>query len=145
MAYATPDDITAAYGFDAIFAADRDGDGVADAGKVEFALADASAEIDSFLATRYPLPLAEPHPVLKRLCIDIAVYRMANSADVVSDAMRQRFEDALRALAEFSAGKRRLSLPDPEAAEGEPAVEGPQPIVEDGPEAIFGRNSTRGL
>jgi len=145
MPYATPSDITTAYGPDALFAADRDGDGAADAGIVEAALADASAEIDSFLANRYSLPLDGAHAVLTRICIDIAIYRMASTADVVSDAMRTRFEDAQKALHDFSSGKRRLVMPDPEAEEGEPSIDGPQPIVQDGPPAIFGRNSTRGL
>lgn len=59
MAYATRQDIIDRYGEDElIVAADHDEDGVADATVVEQGLADASDEIDAYLAGRYTLPLA---------------------------------------------------------------------------------------
>ena len=68
--------------------ADRDGDGVPDEGAVTAALDSASAEIDGYIAVRYTLPLASPPPNLTQPCVDIALYRLASSRDVLTDEHR---------------------------------------------------------
>jgi phage gp36-like protein len=66
------------------------------------ALVDADAEIDSYLAGRYTLPLASTPPVLVRLAADIARYRLYD--DGVSETVRQRYEDAVSLLKRFANG-----------------------------------------
>lgn len=147
MAYAIQSDITAAYGPDALLAADRDGDGAVDGDAVTAALNSAAAEIDAALAVRYDLPIAGEHLHLTQICIDIAVYRMSNARGYVTDEQRLRYEDARAALRDYASGKAALVLPaDPDADPDDlVAGGGPRPIVAGGPPRIFGRNSMRGF
>jgi len=72
MSYATSDDLAARFGATELDQlADRNGDGLPDDGVVQGALADADAEIDAYLAGRYPLPLAHVPPVLARIACDM--------------------------------------------------------------------------
>ncbi|SFQ14344.1 Mu-like prophage protein gp36 [Roseivivax halotolerans] len=142
MAYATQDDITDLYGPDALFAADRDGDGVADAVPVTRALDAASAEIDSYLASRYSLPFETTHPVLTQLCVDIALYRLASAADVATEELRRRYEDAVGALKRLAKGEQSLAIASSDLDEDGEA-DGPQPVVIDGPPRLFSRDKLR--
>lgn len=92
--------------------ADRDGDGVADAELVERALADAAAEIDSYLAGRYALPLPTAPAVLVRLACDMAVYRITcDYGQGLTEEIRQRYEDAVSWLKRAASGDVSLGLP----------------------------------
>lgn len=105
MAYATQQDIIDRYGSDELtVAADHDSDGVADPAVVTQGLADASDEIDAYLAGRYSLPLAVVPAVLKRLCVDMALYLMS-TPPAVTDEKRRRYEDAIKLLTLISTGK----------------------------------------
>ena len=145
MAYATQADIVTLYSEDALYVADRDGDGVADADAITRALSSASAEIDSHLAVRYKLPLQEPPETLVQYCVDIALYRLASSRDVLSAEHRTRYEDALKALKDIGAGRAALVFPG--GADGDDPEEptGPRPIVSHGPEREFTRDKMKGL
>lgn len=77
------------------------------------AVADADAEIDSYLAARYPLPLAAVPPVLTRIAADITRYRLWN--DQASDEVRTRYEDARRLLENLARGTVSLGLPAADA------------------------------
>lgn len=149
MAYATATDITDLYGPDALVVADRDGDGVADMAAVDRAIASASAEIDAYIATRYALPLPSIPAHLVTICIDIAVYRLALSADVLTDEHRRRYDDARAFLKMVSAGSATLQIiaaPDPDGGEADPAaVSGQRPIVAGGPERLFTRETLRDI
>ncbi len=124
--YASPADIAAQYGAEALLLlTDRGGDGGADAGAAERALADAAAEIDGYLAGRYELPL-EPGraAALRRPAVDIAVYRLAADAATATDERRRRYEDARRYLERIASGEIRLgadALPAPPSAAALPA------------------------
>ncbi|MDD5479651.1 DUF1320 domain-containing protein [Rhodoferax sp.] len=108
MTYASQSDLTERFGVDELAQRSNRLDGSAiDAGVVARALADADAEIDSYLATRYALPLASTPTVINRLACDIARYRLYD--DGVTEAVRQRFEDALALLKKFSSGEVRLA------------------------------------
>ena len=71
------------------------------------ALADADAEIDGYLATRYTLPLASTPAVLVRLACDITRYQLFG--DKVPDSVRQRYEDAVGVLKRLAAGSVQLA------------------------------------
>lgn len=95
-----------------VILADRDGDGVADAELVERALADATAEIDSYLAGRYTLPLPTVPAVLVRLACDMAVYRITSEYGAgLTEERRQRYEDAVAWLKRAASGDVSLGLP----------------------------------
>ncbi len=86
------------------------------------ALADASAMIDGYLASRYALPLTTIPALLEPLCCDIARYRLATGGDrTPTDEMRDRHQDALTWLEKVAAGKIGLGL-DPTG--NEPPIDG---------------------
>lgn len=147
MAYAVQDDITALYSPDALYVADRDGDGVPDAEAVTRALKLASGEIDSYLGVRFALPLAETPDLLVQFCVDIALYRLALSRDVLSDEHRNRYEDTVKHLKDIARGSATLNIgqsSDGEASETT-TPDRPRPIVVGGPEREFTREKLRGL
>ena len=108
MDYATQADIIALYGADALVVADHNGDGSVVHAAVAQALTSAKGEIDTYLAARYPLPLAEVPEYLKQLCIDIAVYRLALRAAVMTDEIKERYKNAVDALKLIATGKASL-------------------------------------
>lgn len=119
MAYAVEQDIADRYGADALLVvADRDGDGFVDSDIVETALVDAGAEIDAYLTAKYDLPLKDVPPVLTRLSVDIALYRLSGDAGALTEERRQRYEDAIKLLEAISTGKASLGLENPPASVG---------------------------
>ncbi|MGR3484064.1 MAG: gp436 family protein [Paracoccaceae bacterium] len=112
--YATRDDIVRIYGADALDRlTPRD---VADpAATVDGALSDASAEIDGYLSTRYDLPLGGTPRVLRRPCIDIATYILANSHARMSTTIENRYKEALDLLKMIARGTAGLGADEPEA------------------------------
>ena len=116
MPYTSQADLEARYGAAELLAiADRDGDGLADAAVVAQAIADADAEIDSYLGGRYAVPLAEPAPLLvQRLAADMARYRLQD--DNPLDEVRDRYARSLAALRDLADGHASLPLA---AAQGE--------------------------
>lgn len=104
--YATVQDVIDRYGNDQLLlVADRDDDGLVDTTAVDTALADASAEMDAYLAVKYTLPFATPPLLLVHLCVDIAMYRLSNAGAVVTNERRRRFDDAQLILLRLSTGE----------------------------------------
>src|SRR5579883_3511616 len=104
-AYATMDDIIALYGADLLDrVADPQNTGRADPAIVAAALAEASGIINSYLSMRYILPLNSVPDFLKTECIDIAMYRMAVSEDVLTTQIERRYDHAISHLKEISKG-----------------------------------------
>jgi len=144
-AYALQSDIVTLYGQNSLVVADHDRDGIPDSAAVTRALAAASDEIDTYLAARYTLPLAEVPGFLKTLTVDIALYRLALSAEVLSDEHRRRYDDALGHLRRIAEGKAALVFTPVPPVEGQPDVSAAQPIVSGGPAKLFTRDLTRDL
>lgn len=92
--------------------------------ELEAALEDASDEIDAYVGARRELPLDPVPRVLQRLCVEIGIYRRADSADRSTDEMRKRYEDGIRLLKDIQSGKASLGPadPDPPARAESPAV-----------------------
>lgn len=84
---------------------DRNRSGQIDDAVLDQHLADAAAEIDGYLAGRYPLPLATPPRVLTGYACDIARYRLCGSMAMVTDDIRDRYRDAVRFLEHVASGK----------------------------------------
>ncbi len=111
--YATQQQIIDRYGEDALLeVADADLDGIVDGAPVAAALQDAGDEIDVYLGARYRLPLATVPPLLTRLCVDMALYKLS-SAGALTDEKRQRYEDAVRLLREIATGRASLGIEEP--------------------------------
>jgi len=82
--------------------------GVIDDGAVTVALNDADAEINSFLAGRYTLPLTQTSLELERLACDIARYRLWD--DAASETVKNRYDDAIKKLRDVSKGVASLGI-----------------------------------
>lgn len=124
MTYATQADLTERFGsVELAQLTDRASGQVIDTAVLDRALADADAEINSYLATRYALPLATTPTVLVRLAADMARYRLFD--DRVTDAVRQRYQDAVSLLKRLASGEVRLDGANtpPEPAAGSVAVQ----------------------
>ena len=105
-AYATPDDMARQLGEREVLAlADRDATGTADPAVLESALEAATAEINVYLAERYPLPLKTGYPILVTYCVDIARYRLLGAQATETEAARVRYKDAIRFLELVAQGK----------------------------------------
>ena len=76
MSYATATDLAALYGQDEI---DQRAS-MLPAGAVDRALADAAAEVDSYLAGRYAVPLPQPTPRIVELSAAMARYKLLGDA-----------------------------------------------------------------
>lgn len=114
MAYATSQNIEDRYGsIELLLVCDRDGDGSADTGVADNALDDATDEIDIYIGAKYDLPLATTPSILTRLCVDIAMYRLASNAGAASEQKRERYEDAVRTLKAIAAGQASLGIDAP--------------------------------
>jgi len=103
---------------------------------LEKALADASAEIDGYLAGRYTLPLANPPPVLKRNACDIARYHLYD--DRVTEQVQKRYDSTIAYLR--SVGKGDISLGLDSSNQETPASSG-GPKADPGNDRVFTRNS----
>lgn len=121
MAYATAADIETAYGPNLLpIICDHDGNGAVDLDTVTKACTLASGIIDSYIATRYSLPLSSVPAFLQKSAIDIAVYCIANTADRLTNEMRLRYEDQIAHLKDIAAGKATLGFVDPDPTDGVP-------------------------
>jgi phage gp36-like protein len=115
MAYATRRDIEAVYGLTLLpNIADYDADGQVDEDVVTAALDHATGVINSHLSVRYKLPLATVPAFMKAAAIDLAVYRIANTADRLTNEMRLRYEDHIRHFERIADGKAGLGFEDNE-------------------------------
>lgn len=132
--YATAVDIVNRYGqflLVQLAGIDEDADcsqGECDTTAVLQAAEDTTAEINTYLAGRYVLPLPVVPLVLKRLAVDIMIYRLASTADVGTDEQRKRYDDALKVLRSFATGEISLGLPTnqtPTSSNGVVFVAGP--------------------
>jgi phage gp36-like protein len=86
------------------------------------ALADASAEIDGYLESRFALPLSDPPAVLVRLACDIAMYRLQALRPLHDLAeARKRYEDAIALLTRVADGSLTLGLAPDNLEPGEAA------------------------
>ncbi len=114
MPYATLQNMIDRYSNDSLLiVADRDDNGAIDIAIVDEAISDATAEIDTYVAAKYDLPLAVVPKVLTRLCIDIAMYRLSADADMATEERRLRYEDAVKLLVRISNGVVSLGLDEP--------------------------------
>lgn len=137
MPYATQQDIIDRRGNALLLViADRDGDGVIDADAVDRALADAANLTDAHVGQKYALPLATVPALLIDINVDIAIYKLADTADVMTDQHRARYDDAMKLLGKISTGMLSLGI-DPE-----PVTKG-HGVTLAGPERLFGRDKVR--
>ncbi|KPN73664.1 gp436 family protein [Neisseria sp. 74A18] len=139
MAYAVTADMVARFGeLEVIQLTDRNQDGLIDEDVAAVALADATAEIDAYLG-RFKRPFTDVPPILKRLCCDIARYRLtAANGVLITDEIRNRYKiDVLDLLRAMAKGDVQLGVDDSgeEVAAGEDGI-----VFVNGKNKVFGRD-----
>ena len=82
--------------------------------RLRHVLTDAAAEVDGYLAARYP-DLTEAPAVLTVYCVDMALYRLLGGER--GDTRQRRYQAALNYLVDVAQGKLDLA-PTPTAATG---------------------------
>lgn len=119
MTYANRDDMVKAFGEDECIAlTDRSFSRVIDDAVLTGGLMRASARIDTYLASRYPVPWTDTPGVLVGICCDIARYELTSAGTQNTDEIRDRFRDAIRFLESVAAGRVTLGrLSDGSVAE----------------------------
>lgn len=104
--YATADDMLRVFGRDEVIAlTDPTALGEIDRVILDGSLIDASAEIDSYLAARYRLPLTPTPTHLRRICCNIARYLLTGSTAVETESINTRYQAAVAYLKLVADGK----------------------------------------
>lgn len=129
MSYATQDDLTTRTSAAELVQLTDLSDppaGVADADKIQGALDDADAEINSYLGKVMDVPLTDvPRIIVNRAC---AIARFRLWADHASDRVRQDYEDAIAWLQNVAKGVIALgdnTQPAEQTTAGSPQVSSP--------------------
>lgn len=118
--------------------ADRDRDDEVDTAVVDIALADATSEIDAYISTRYTVPMNPVPAILKRICADIARYRLYDENPL--EEVESRYKQAITTLRDIANG--RASLKDPTA----PTTTSSQvDVLTTDCDRVFTRESLRGF
>ncbi len=117
--------------------ADRDADGVVDQVVVDSALADADQTINSYIGTRYDLPLASVPAVLVSTAADIARYRLF--VQDATEAAETNYKAAIAFLRDVSKGAAVL-----DAAGTQPARD-PSNVQIESSTKLFGREKMEGF
>ena len=135
MPYATAADLEDYFGAaEVLIAADRDGSGTADTDVIDTGLTAGTEEIDSYLAVRYDLPLAETPGVLTRICADLAMYHMSVISASMTDDKETRYNNGVKWLRDVSKGIAALG-PEEEAV----VVQDDPEITTDAADRLFTR------
>lgn len=72
------------------------------------ALADADAEINAYLTSRYTLPLASVPPILVKFAADVARYQLYDTR--ASEQVKARYDDAIKFFKMLASGAVSLGL-----------------------------------
>ncbi|QBH95467.1 DUF1320 domain-containing protein [Limnobaculum zhutongyuii] len=110
--YAQRQDMEDVFGLkEVITLTDRNRQGEIDDVVLRKALARASSEIDSYIGSRYTLPLSAdiiPEALVDRCC-DITRFKLCGTSGVqLTEEIRARYEDAVRYLEQIASGKIKL-------------------------------------
>jgi len=115
MAYCNQDDILKLIPRDELAELTTETGDEPDPEVVSEAIAKAEAEIDSYLGTRYAVPLSPVPAIVKSLAADLALYHLYSRRSVAPPVRRQKYVDAVAFLKEVAAGRALI-----EGAGGEP-------------------------
>jgi len=109
--------------------------GIVNTTRVGQGIADADAEIDGYVATRYAVPVSPVPALIKKLSIDITLYNLWRRRQKVPDLVRTAYEDAVKKLEQIAKGTITLGV-DPAPANSAQASSGEV----FGPERVFDRD-----
>lgn len=143
--YATIADLEARHRDQLTLVAADEQTGMRDDVRIEAGLADASTEIRAILAARYSSSELnalddDSRAVLRVYCMDIAFYRIALAFTRSSDAIKERYDQAIKRLEAIAAGKGALTTIGGGAAGGSDGGEvGQNEVIVEAPARMFTR------
>lgn len=115
MSYASIDDLAARYGTEELcHLTGRTPEQGPDIAAVERALADAEAEVNSYLGTRYAVPLDPVPAIVRSITADVARYKLSDDRPL--DEVKARYSQAILRVMDIASGKATLGAPWDSAA-----------------------------
>ncbi|MBN7785139.1 DUF1320 domain-containing protein [Ponticoccus gilvus] len=118
-----------------------DGAGASSDARIGQALADASAEINTYIAKVVKLPLVEPPHILTVLCRDLAMHRLYTNLGHNAELYDRLRKDAVATLKAIARGETSIG----DDGDGESALTSPGVAMTDGPERQFTRDRLKGF
>lgn len=118
-----------------------DGTGMINDDRIQDALDDASAEIDSYIAKAVDLPLVEVPRILKSVCRDLALHRLYVNIGHSMEARKSLRDDAITYLKSVSRGDAALG----DGGNVAPEIVTPGIAMTEGPERELTRDSLKGF
>ena len=117
MAYCILDDLKEKISEDQLIQlTDDDDTGAIASSRTDRAIADAESEIDSYCAARYKVPLDPVPGIIRKYCVDIAVYNLFQRRRGAPEDRYRDYKSAITFLQNVAAGKATLGeQPEPEA------------------------------
>ena len=144
--YATIADLEARHRDQLTLVAADEQTGLRDDVRIDAGLIDASTEIRAILAARYSSADlssldADSLAVLRVYCMDIAFYRIALAFTRSSDAIRERYELAIKRLEAIASGKGALTTTGggSGSGNGDSGEVGQNEVIVQAPERMFTR------
>lgn len=84
-----------------------------DTTKVDEAIAQAQGEIDAYVSTRYAVPLSPAPDILRKLCVDIAIYNLySRLVELTPQTRKDRYDSAISQLNNIAKGLILLAKAD---------------------------------
>ncbi len=103
---------------------DDEGLGAVNQARVDEAIAQADAEIDSYCGERYSVPFAAAPAVVKKMSVDIAVYNLySRTVSEMPETRKDRYRNAVRQLEGIAKGTVSLGVDPAPAPHGEGGAE----------------------
>jgi phage gp36-like protein len=86
---------------------DDEGAGVVNQGRIDEAIAQADAEIDSYCGVKYTVPFVSPIPdLVKKVSVDISIYNLySRRVEEIPGTRADRYKNAIRQLEGIAGGK----------------------------------------
>lgn len=120
---------------------DDSGLGAVDSDRVDQAAADASSEIDGYLAARYAVPVNPVPDLVRKLAVDLVVYNLyARRVNEVPESHKDRYKNAIRLLENIAKGVVTLGTLNPPEEAPAVASSGAAFIA---PTRVFSRDSLK--
>ncbi len=132
MTYATVTDLITKFGEQEIDELTDQGN----PGKMDDAIADATSEINSYLAQRYEVPLQQIPVTITSACCDIARYRLYSHH--ATEEVNQRYKDRIAWLKLLSEGKLTIGAAEKDSNKKAGAI-----ITSGGKNRIFTQDTMR--
>lgn len=118
--------------------------GVVNQGRIDQAIADAGAEIDSYARSRYPVPFDPVPVIIRKLAADIALYNLLSRRGYEQDSPDQALVERYKAAVKFLENLARGTVTIGDAAPAPAPAAGGAPDLSSN-ERVFTRRNLEGF